>query len=176
MTDKNTDNLLPHINTINIYTDGSLKRTKNGDICGYGIYFPNGELKNVSAPFTIGKISNNRAELHAIYQAILRVIKNYTFNEINIYTDSEYAQKSLTLWITSWKKNNWKNSKRQEIENKDIIVKIDKYLQKYNKKINIKWVRAHTRGKDIDSINNAIADGLANKGAEIYKRRILGIY
>jgi ribonuclease HI len=156
-----------------MYTDGSLKKTPNGDICGYGIFFPGKELKNVAAPFTIGEITNNRAELHAIHQAIIRVVKNYTFDLINIYTDSEYSQKSLTVWIENWKKNNWKNAKKKPVENQDIIKKIDKYLQNYQGKINIQWVRAHTGNQDTHSINNARADDLANRGADIYGQRYL---
>jgi len=169
------------ITSINIYTDGSLKKTPKGDICGYGIYFPNRELKNVSAPFIHAPITNNRAELHAILQAIIRVVKNYKFDLINIYTDSEYSQKSLTEWIINWKKNNWKNSKNKPVENQDIIKKIDKYLVKYSGKINIQWVRAHTLPKGSDSrrykttgkddehsINNHEADRLANRGADLY--------
>jgi ribonuclease HI len=159
---------ISHLTSIEIYTDGSFRKTKKGNICGYGIYFPGKELKNVAAPFTVGEITNNRAELYAIYQAIIRVIKNYTFDLINIYTDSEYAQKSLTEWIVGWKKNNWKNKKKKPVENQDLIKKIDKYLEKYHGKINIQWVRAHTGKQDIHSINNNKADELANKGADLY--------
>ena len=158
----------PHLSSINIYTDGSLKKTPNGNACGYGIFFSNKELKNVAAPFTIGAITNNRAELHAIYQAIIRVIKKYTFDIMNIYTDSEYSQKSLTIWIEKWKKNNWNNAKKQPVENQDLLKKIDKYLQLYPKKIHIQWVRAHTGNQDIHSLNNNKADNLANKGAALY--------
>lgn len=165
-----------HITSIEVYTDGSLKKKSDGSLygCGYGIYFPGKELKNVSAPFTIGEITNNRAELHAIYQAIIRVSKNFTFDLINIYTDSEYAKNSLTVWIHSWKKNNWKNSKKKPVENQDIIKKIDRYLQKYNGKINIQWIRSdHSDKKHIHSPGNAKADELANAGsdkyAELYK-------
>lgn len=158
----------PHITSIDIYTDGSFRKTSKGDICGYGIYFPGKELKNVAAPFAIGDITNNRAELHAIYQAILRVVKRYTFDLINIYTDSEYSKNSLTVWINAWKKNGWRNSKRKPVENQDLIKKIDKYLQMYQGKINIQWVRAHTNGVDIHSVNNAEADNLANRGADLY--------
>ena len=70
----------PHVHVIDIFTDGSFKKRPEGDICGYGIYFPNKELKNVSAPFTLKPLTNNRAELRAIHQAILRVIKNFTFD------------------------------------------------------------------------------------------------
>ena len=158
---------------INVYTDGSLKKTALGNSCGYGIYFPNRELKNVAAPFTIEPITNNRAELHAIHQALLRIHKHITFDKINIYTDSEYAQKSLTVWIKSWKKKNWKNSQNKPVENQDIIKKIDEYLQKYKNKINIYWIKAHTNNTDEHSRNNRIVDELANKGADIYYNKFL---
>ena len=162
-----------HISVIDIYTDGSLKRTRNGIICGYGIYFPNRELKNVAAPFNDGKLTNNRAELYAIYRAIVRVKKCYTFDTINIYTDSEYSQKSLTIWIKNWKKNNWQTSNRKPVVNQDIIRKIDRYLEIYKGKINIQWVRAHTGRNDIHSINNSEADRLANKGADKYREKYM---
>jgi len=157
-----------HMTMIEVYTDGSFKKTKTGGICGYGIYFPKKELRNVAAPFKHGSITNNRAELFAILQAIIRIKNSFTFDIINIYTDSEYSQKSLTVWINSWKKNDWKNSKNKPVENQDIIKKIDKYLQRFHGKINIQWVRAHTGNQDYHSINNAKADVLANKGAELY--------
>lgn len=154
-----------HITSIDVYTDGSYKKKADGSLygCGYGIYFPGKELKNIAAPFTKGNITNNRAELYAIYRAIVRITKKYTFDLINIYTDSEYSQKSLTEWIISWKKNDWKNSKKQPVENQDIIKKIDRYLQHYYGKINIQWVRAHA-----NNAGNIQADKLANKGSDRY--------
>ena len=162
-----------HISVIDIYTDGSLRRTRDGIICGYGIYFPNRELKNVAAPFNDGKLTNNRAELYAIYRAISRVKKRYTFDTINIYTDSEYSQKSLTVWIKNWKNNNWQTSNRKPVVNQDIIRKIDRYLEIYKGKINIQWVRAHTGGNDTHSINNSKADRLANKGSDKYREKYM---
>ncbi len=168
-----TDNIKKHhLTSINVYTDGSLKNTSKGNSCGYGIYFPGKELKNVAAPFIKGNITNNRAELHAIHQALIRIVKNYTFDLINIYTDSQYSQKSLTVWINNWKNNNWKNAKNKSVENQDIIKNIDKYLQKFQGKINIQWIKAHSK-EGIHSLNNAKADTLANKGADIYYKKYL---
>ena len=84
-----------------------------------------------------------------------------------------YSQKSLTEWIVTWKRNGWKNAKKKPVENQDIIKKIDCYLEKFRGKINIKWVRAHTGNRDYNSKNNAIADDLANRGADEYLRGIL---
>lgn len=160
---------------INVYTDGSIRRikgrikgkNKTKIIGGYGIHFPDIDLKDISKPFINrnekGIITINRAELHAIHQAILRVLHNYKFDTLNIYSDSEYSVKSLTKWIVNWKKNDWKNSKKKDVENQDIIKKIDKYIQKFSPKINIIWIKAHNNNKYNDR-----ADILANKGADIY--------
>ena len=162
-----------HLTSIDVYTDGSFRKTRSGPVSGYGVYFPNKELKNVAAPMRDTVITNNRAELWAIYQAIVRVVKKFTFDQINIYTDSEYCQKSLTIWITKWRQIKWKNAKNQPVENQDLIKKIDKHMQRYQNKILIQWIRAHTGRKDAHSINNAKADELANKGADKYKELIV---
>lgn len=162
----------PHITTIDVYTDGSLIKYADGSLkgCGYGVYFPNDEIDNMSDPFIIGKITNNRAELYAIYRAIQEITKKYSFDIITIYTDSRYALESLTKHIILWKKNGWKNAKRKPVENQDLIMMLDEYMLKYQGKINIQWIRGHTKKKDIHSINNAKADNLANKGAELYSK------
>jgi len=148
--------------SIEVYTDGSLRRTKNGVICGYGIYFPNDEIENVSKKFTLEPITNNRAELFAILQAIKLILKSkIKFNKINIYTDSDYSQKSLNLWINKWKQNNWLNSQKKPVENQDIIKKIDDLRINNPNKIFIHWIKAHTNNNDIHSLNNKIADELA---------------
>jgi ribonuclease HI len=152
------------------YTDGSFKKKRIGkkiyEIAGYGVYFPNNELKNIGRPLCIDdnkiKITNNRAELYAIYQCIKRVIKYFTFDELNIYTDSQYSIKSLTLWTPKWIKNNWKNSSNKDVLNKDLIKKIYKILQKYDS-IKLHWVKGHSK-----NIHNEHADRLANKGADRY--------
>jgi ribonuclease HI len=154
------------VDTIVVYTDGSYKKTKNGILCGYGIYFPNEEIKNISKKFTKKPLTNQRAELYAIYKAIKKIIENIDFEKIEIYTDSEYSIKSLTEWIINWKKNNWKTSNNKEVLNQDIIKKIDKKIQKYKNKIFFFHVKAHTNKKDYQSICNDMADQLAKQGAQ----------
>lgn len=156
-----------NIENIIVFTDGScIKRKNEAIICGYGVYFPNGELKNISESFTVGELTNQRAELYAIYKAIKKIKQNYEFKKINIYTDSEYSIKSLTLWINNWKKNNWKNANNKDVANQDIIKKIDKYMQKYKNKIFFHHIRSHTRKLDFYSISNEKADELATNGAK----------
>ena len=147
-----------------IFTDGSF--IKHLDRCGYGVYFPNGEYKNISRRFKIPPLSNQRAELYAIYRGIKRVYKNDKTLDIKIYTDSEYSINSLTVWINNWKQNNWISSTGKPVMNQDIIRKLDKLIHKHTGKIEFQHVRSHTGKKDFESINNDIVDKLAKQGGE----------
>jgi ribonuclease HI len=163
---------------IKIFTDGSFVKATNA--CGYGVLFPNNEYPNISKKFKIEPLTNQRAELYAIYKGIKTVYNNLKndndvndVNDVNndtiniiIYTDSEYSIKSLTLWIKTWKKNNWKASTGKDVMNQDLIIKLDKLIEKYKKFGNISFihVRSHTGRKDFESINNDLVDDLAKKG------------
>lgn len=159
--------------SIDVYTDGSLRREKTGIVCGYGIYFPQDvrtkyNLKNVAGAFTLEPLTNNRAELYAIYRAIKILQKSNLLDlDITIYTDSEYSMKSLTVWIHKWKRNNFKDAKSKPIKNVDLITKIDTLLSN-RPNIQIKWVRAHA-----NNYYNEMADRLANKGADIFKLKYI---
>lgn len=152
---------------IEAYTDGSLIRKGKEIFCGYGIYFPNGEYKSISRPFTHTPITNNRAELYAILKTInicniinsKRIInKELQVKIVNIYSDSEYSIKTFNEWLSKWKKN------KKKYLNSDIIDEIDDYINNSPFKINFYHVKAHTNKKDIHSISNSMADELAKKG------------
>ena len=146
-----------------VFTDGSFIRSKNNqaDLCGYGIHFPNGEFADISKKFTKNPLTNQRAELYAIYKAIKIITNTNKDINIKIYTDSEYSIKSLTLWIINWKKNNWIATTGKPVMNKDIIEKIDKLIEEHNGEIKFQHVRSHTGKKDFESIHNDIVDKLA---------------
>lgn len=153
---------------IKIFTDGSFKKLKNKKvICGYGIYFPNGETDNVSRPFIHAPLTNQRAELYAILKSLRKIKEEeISFDSITIYTDSEYSIKSLTEWCKTWELNDWKNAKGQKVMNQDIIRPIIKLLEGYYKgKVKFKHVNSHTGKQDFESLSNEVADKLANDGA-----------
>ena len=147
-----------------VFTDGSFIKHLNR--CGYGVLFPNGEYDNISRKFKIEPLSNQRAELYAIYKGIKRVHKDNETYDIKIYTDSEYSIKSLTIWINTWKKNNWKSSTGKAVANQDIIRKLDKLINKHKGNIEFQHVRSHTGKQDFESINNDKVDILAKLGGE----------
>jgi ribonuclease HI len=144
------------------YTDGSLKKQKNKTLCGYGVFFPNGEIENKSKKFIRSPITNNRAELYAILTA-LKLSHNYNIktkiNKLSLYSDSEYAVKTITVWYFNWIKNG------KDYKNNDIIDEIMRIIKKCKFEIVIKHINSHTGLKNTHSSNNDKADELAKNGA-----------
>lgn len=141
-------------------------KKKNGIIAGYGIHFPNREFEDISQPFTLSPLTNQRAELFAIYTALnlLQRQNNYAI-EITIYTDSMYAINSITKWIYTWAINSWRTSTGKPVMNQDIIKPIYDILLKFGGNVHFRHVASHTGASDFASIGNARADKLATDGA-----------
>jgi ribonuclease HI len=146
-----------------VYTDGSY--IKKYDLCGYGVYFPNNEYKNISRPFTKTPKTNQRAELYAIYVALILIKKHVQHEKITIYTDSQYSIKSLTEWLPKWKQNGWRTYNNGQVKNLDIIQPIDSILTKMVNKVQFIHVKSHAKHKTEIEKNNDIADKLAKSGA-----------
>lgn len=176
-----TINLKQDVKKIIVFTDGACSNNgKKNAKCGYGVYFPNKELKHISRKFTHGEPTNQRAELYAIYKALRRVTEHFNFEELIIYTDSQYSINCVTEWIHGWKKNAvggvWLTSKKEPVLNRDLIELIDMFLNKktYKSKIKFIHVDSHQNPEDISdpelkqlAINNNNADYLARRGLQL---------
>jgi len=165
---KNTEELLNTAKTkkkkkqIVVFTYGACKNNgKANAIGGIGVHFPNEELDDISKPFLEEPITNQRAELCAIYTALKEIRKKIGLSEVSVLikSDSDYSIKASSVWPKSWEKNGWKTAANQPVKNLDIIVKIHHYVQKYD--ITFEHVYAHTGGTDYDSVHNHVADRLA---------------
>ena len=95
--------------------------------------------------------TNNRMELMAPIMALKKIRKK---SEITIFTDSKYVKDGITDWIKKWKINNWKNSNKKPVKNKDLWIKLDNACLKH--KVTWKWVKAHA-----DNKYNNLVDELA---------------
>ena len=139
--------------TVNIYTDGAC-RGNPGD-GGWGALI---EYENVSKEYFGGEknTTNNKMELRAAIEA-LKALKEPCI--VNLTTDSKYVMQGITLWIENWKKNNWKNSAKKDVKNKDLWVQLDEYVLKHD--VKWYWVKGHSGHEQ-----NEIADQLANKGID----------
>ena len=144
-----------------IYTDGSCIKIKNIYVAGFGIHIPTKNI-SVSAPLLNQKITNNRAELTAIIDCIKYLDEDDLSNNINIVTDSQYSMYLFNGTGERYEKNGYKNEGK-DVPNIDLIKKLLEIKRKY--KIKLIKVRAHTGKKDVHSLNNEVADKLANDGA-----------
>lgn len=148
-----------------IFTDGScLGNGQRTTYAGYGIHFPNNEMEDVSEQFTSPPLTNQRAELFAIYQALTMTL-DQGYEQISLYTDSDYSIKSITVWADGWKKRGWKTTKGR-VKNLDLIKPLYELYKAHSNRIQLKHVRAHTGKQDFYSLGNAAADRLAVMGSQ----------
>ncbi len=140
-----------------IYTDGACSR--NPGVGNWGLVVVDSETDEVIAAKTgIQKqlTTNNEMELTAIVVALKEygVDQDEFFYPV-VYTDSNYAFKTLTEWYPGWKRNGWKRPKNQPIANLELIQKYDA-LWESGKRIELRWVRGHNGNKW-----NEVADKIA---------------
>lgn len=142
---------------ITIYTDGAC--SGNPGIGGWGAILLYQEHKKEiygGDKYT----TNNKMELTAVIEALSTLKRENC--DIEIYTDSQYVKKGITEWLFGWKKNNWKNSKKQEVLNRDLWEKLDILTSKHN--IEWFWVKGHNNNE-----LNERADELARLGIKELK-------
>ena len=139
--------------TVNIYTDGACRG--NPGVGGWGALI---EYENHNKEIFGGEklTTNNQMELKAAIEC-LNALKESC--DVNLTTDSKYVMQGITSWISNWKKNNWKNSAKKDVKNKDLWIELDLAVSKHNVKWN--WVKGHSGHRE-----NEIADQLANKGID----------
>lgn len=89
--------------------------------------------------------TNNRMELYSCYKGLDKLLTEITLKEedkIEVYTDSAYLHNCYSQkWYLSWMKNNWLNSKKQPVANKNLWQLIIPFFE--NKKVDFFKVKGH---------------------------------
>jgi len=149
-----------------VFTDGACSKNGRKDSrASYAFYFPDyPEYSDAQVVPSEFPQTNNRGELMAINEAVKRAQEKFPANEIDlqIYTDSTYSRDCLTIWLPGWLRNNWKNSKGDDVKNRDLIEDTSMRFVKF-KSYTITYVEAHTGKSDELSKNNHIVDRMAVK-------------
>ncbi len=140
-------------NKVIIYTDGACKG--NPGVGGWGALLAYNETQK-SICGGEKDTTNNRMELMAAIKA-LELLKRPC--DIELWTDSNYVKNGITKWITAWKKNNWKNSSKKDVANKDLWQQLEQATLLHT--VSWNWVKGHS-----GHLGNEIADTLANEGVE----------
>ncbi len=149
------------MNKYHIYTDGSC--CGNPGPGGYGVVVLNeDETKLVIMEYdTNEQTTNNRMELTALIWAI-----NYAIDHVKdghsyiIHCDSAYCVNICNDWMWKWAKNSWRNSKKQIIENYDLVKEI---YDLYDKEVFIHNFKVEKTDGHSGIIGNELADAAATR-------------
>jgi ribonuclease HI len=123
---------------IEVFTDGAC--LGNPGPGGWGVIINLGgreEILSGSDRFT----TNNRMELLGVIRA-LEFLSDYPDKSIAVYTDSNYVKNGITSWIKTWKKNGWKNAKKEPVANQELWKELDGLNEKLN--VEYHWVKGHS--------------------------------
>lgn len=140
---------------ITYYTDGSCE--PNPGTGGFAV------IRDMKPAILGGEDSTTNIRMEGL--AIIAALKDAVGQECEIYSDSEFWIKVITIWSLPWEKNGWKK-KGGEIKNLDIVQEIcPLYKQSKAKLI---WVRGHN-----NDAGNELADTWANEARkqQITKRK-----
>ena len=104
---------------LNIYTDGACSGKQfDANVGGWGAILEFGEhVKELHG----GEVNttNNRMELAAVIAAF-RALKRGGL-KIRVFTDSSYVATCFRdRWYINWRKNGWKNAKKEPVENREL--------------------------------------------------------
>jgi ribonuclease HI len=105
-------------NTIYIFTDGS--SLGNPGPGGWGAIAVDGEkVRELGGGEK--HTTNNRMELSATIAALRNISSaSLSTRQIILHTDSSYVINGITKWVHGWKRNNWKTSQKEEVQNRDL--------------------------------------------------------
>ena len=143
---------------IDIFTDGGCSGNPGPGGWAY-VLIKNGEMLTYASGSS-AQTTNNIMELSAVINALESSIL-MEFNEINLYTDSQYVKNGITTWIISWKKNGWKTASKDPVKNRELWEKLD--ILNGRIKVNWCWVKGHAGIK-----YNEMCDSLVRKEMQKY--------
>ncbi len=100
-----------------IYTDGSSRG--NPGPGGWGtIIVWEGKVKELGGGEK--HTTNNRMELSAAIAGLSFVRDLGSAYSVDMRADSSYVINGITKWIAGWERNGWKNSKKEDVLNRDL--------------------------------------------------------
>ena len=139
--------------SVKIYTDGACRGNPGPGGWGVLLRYQDQEktLHGGEAHST-----NNRMELMAAIKGLESLKRSCV---VDLYTDSQYVRQGMMQWLADWKKNGWRNSKKQPVKNIDLWQLLDALAAKHQ--INWHWVKGHS-----GHVENDLVDALANQGIE----------
>lgn len=108
---------------VNLYIHTSFSGMKKQDGAG-GYVLSTYTAKGEATLTNMKEILNatpNEAALIVLVDALKRINKSC---ELKIFTESEHIHAGITNWMQKWSENEWKNSKGNDIANKELWIEV----------------------------------------------------
>ena len=86
--------------------------------------------------------TNNRMELTAVISALDKLSGLGSIGDIKVFTDSQYVQKGMTVWIKDWKSRGWKTAGKDPVKNMDLWQHLDSLASSFT--VSWHWVKGHS--------------------------------
>ena len=120
---------------VEIFSDGAC--SGNPGPGGYGTILRYGEHERELSGYAV-KTTNNRMEMQGAI-AGLEALKHPC--QVRLISDSQYLVKGMTEWIEGWQRKGWKNSKKQEVANRDLWEQLLELAKRHQ--VDWVWVKGH---------------------------------
>ena len=120
---------------VEIFSDGAC--SGNPGPGGYGTILRHGKHEKELSGYA-AETTNNRMEMLGAI-AGLEALKRPC--RVCLTTDSQYLVKGMTEWIKDWQRKGWKNSKKEEVANRDLWERLLELAKKHQ--IDWAWVKGH---------------------------------
>ena len=132
-----------------IFTDGACRG--NPGPGGWGALLRFGKHEKILSGAET-HTTNNRMELMAAIQALAAMKESC---KIDLYTDSQYVQKGISVWMVDWKKRHWKKADKKLVKNADLWQALDQEASRHQ--VTWHWVKGHSghaENEQVDAIAN----------------------
>ncbi len=135
---------------VEIFTDGACKGNPGPGGWGAILRYQGKERELKGA---VEMTTNNRMELTAAIEGLTALTRPC---QVQLYTDSNYLRQGMQTWLSQWKKNGWRNAKKEAVKNVDLWQRLDELAQVHH--IEWHWIKGHSGHPE-----NERADTLANE-------------
>ena len=120
---------------VTLHTDGAC--LGNPGPGGWAAILQWGEHESVLSG-GLADTTNNQMELMAVIMG-LEALKRPV--SITVVSDSRYVLNGIQSWIAGWKRNGWKNAKKQPVANQELWKRLDAATQYHQ--IDWQWIKGH---------------------------------
>jgi ribonuclease HI len=126
-----------------VWTDGAC-RGNPGPGGWAAIVVPPGGGDAVELSGGAPRTTNNRME----YTAALEGLRSLPAgSRACIVTDSLLMLKSMTLWVTGWRRRGWKTAGGEPVKNQDLVEALEAEIGRHDE-VRWHWVRGHETGAE----------------------------